>query len=91
MINRHVIYRSEYYFQGILKTMQKIALMQTRIKSLTTSLPNKGGRFKGTIITPRRGAYKRRLYRYIDFKRIRFKDAKLIVLQFIYDPNRSAI
>lgn len=85
-----VSYLAAYYFIGILTTIKKVNLVQSRIKALITPLKNRGGRIKGQIITPRRGNYSRRLYRYIDFKRIILPEHKGLVLRFIYDPNRSA-
>lgn len=40
-----ISYRSEYYFSALLKTMQKIDFLQSRVKHLTTHLQNTAGVF----------------------------------------------
>eukprot|EP00462_Mataza_sp_D1_P018488 CAMPEP_0175132840 /NCGR_PEP_ID=MMETSP0087-20121206/7295_1 /TAXON_ID=136419 /ORGANISM="Unknown Unknown, Strain D1" /LENGTH=339 /DNA_ID=CAMNT_0016415233 /DNA_START=137 /DNA_END=1156 /DNA_ORIENTATION=- len=60
------------------------------IKALTRRIKSKGGRgHKGHICTRHRGGGKRRLYRFVDFKR-QILDQPAIVQRFEYDPNRSA-
>ena len=59
-------------------------------KSLTSGFHRKKGRNTyGRITSRRRGGGHKRLYRQIDFRRIRFDDiAEVIALE--YDPNRTA-
>jgi len=85
-----VSYASNYYFFDILKTIKNIVKVKSRIKPLTGRLRSKGGRNNGLINSPRRGDYYRRIYRYIDFKRVILPDYKGFALSFLYDPNRSA-
>jgi len=86
----YVSYASNYYFRDILQNIKKVEKVQSRIKPLTGRLKSKGGRVDGQIIAPRRGNYNRRIYRYIDFKRLILPEYKGFVLRSIYDPNRSA-
>ncbi|MEN6351129.1 MAG: 50S ribosomal protein L2 [Syntrophomonas sp.] len=59
-------------------------------KSLTTSLSSKAGRNnKGRLTVRHRGGGHKRLYRIIDFKRIK-DDVPAKVAAIEYDPNRSA-
>ena len=59
-------------------------------RKLVESISKSGGRNAyGRITVRRRGGGHKRLYRIIDFKRTRF-DQPAKVLQFEYDPNRSA-
>jgi large subunit ribosomal protein L2 len=59
-------------------------------RKLVESLSKSGGRNAyGRITVRRRGGGHKRLFRIIDFKRTRF-DQPAKVLQFEYDPNRSA-
>jgi len=85
-----VSYASAYQFIDILQTIKKIDKIHSRIKPLTSRLKSEGGRSQGQIITPRRGDYSKRIYRYVDFKRIIFPEYKCLVLHSLYDPNRSA-
>lgn len=70
--------------------MNPIFIQKTKITSLTTRIKNRGGRTNGRIVCPRRGDYHKRIYRFIDFKRIIFPTEKGIVLSSQYDPIRTA-
>ena len=60
------------------------------VKALTEGLNKSGGRNnKGRITSRRRGGGHKRLYRVIDFKRMKF-DVAATVQRIEYDPNRSA-
>ena len=60
------------------------------VKALTEGLNKSGGRNnKGRVTSRRRGGGHKRLYRIIDFKRVKF-DAPATVERIEYDPNRSA-
>jgi large subunit ribosomal protein L2 len=85
-----ISYASAYHFFDILQGIKKVNQVYSRIKPLTCRLKSKGGRANGQIIAPRRGDYNRRLYRYIDFKRLVFPQHQGIILHSLYDPNRSA-
>jgi len=59
-------------------------------KSLTVSLKSTGGRnAKGRLTVRHKGGGHKRLYRIIDFKRIK-DDVPAVVAAIEYDPNRSA-
>ena len=59
-------------------------------KSLTVSLKSSGGRnAKGRLTVRHKGGGHKRLYRIIDFKRIK-DDVPAVVAAIEYDPNRSA-
>ncbi len=59
-------------------------------KSLTVSLKSKGGRnAQGRLTVRHRGGGHKRLYRIVDFKRIK-DDVPAVVAAIEYDPNRSA-
>lgn len=59
-------------------------------KSLTVSLKSSGGRnARGRLTVRHRGGGHKRLYRVIDFKRIK-DDVPAVVAAIEYDPNRSA-
>jgi large subunit ribosomal protein L2 len=59
-------------------------------KSLTEGLSKKGGRNNtGRITMRRKGGGAKRLYRMVDFKRVKF-DVSATVLRLEYDPNRTA-
>lgn len=59
-------------------------------KSLTVSLRSKGGRnAQGRLTVRHRGGGHKRLYRIVDFKRIK-DDVPAVVAAIEYDPNRSA-
>ncbi|VAV90632.1 LSU ribosomal protein L2p (L8e) [hydrothermal vent metagenome] len=59
-------------------------------KSLTEGLTKKGGRNNtGRITMRRKGGGAKRLYRIVDFKRVKF-DMSATVLHIEYDPNRTA-
>ena len=59
-------------------------------KSLTVSLKSSGGRnAKGRLTVRHKGGGHKRLYRVIDFKRIK-DDVPAVVAAIEYDPNRSA-
>ena len=85
-----ISYASTLQFFKMLNTINKISKLHSRTKHLTTNLKNKGGRLKGQIITPRRGIFIKRIYRYIDFKRYILPEYKGIILKTLYDPNRSS-
>lgn len=60
------------------------------VKALTEGLSKSGGRNNtGRITSRRRGGGHKRLYRVVDFKRIKF-DIPATVQRIEYDPNRSA-
>ena len=60
------------------------------VKKLTEGLTKKGGRNNaGRITARRRGGGHKRLYRQVDFKRVKF-DVPATVERLEYDPNRSA-
>ena len=60
------------------------------VKSLTEGLTKSGGRNNnGRITSRRRGGGHKRIYRIIDFKRLKF-DVWATVERIEYDPNRSA-
>ena len=59
-------------------------------KSLVEPKPKKGGRnFHGVVCTRFRGGGHKRMYRIIDFKRLK-DDVPATVVAIEYDPNRSA-
>ncbi len=59
-------------------------------KSLTVSLKSKGGRnAQGRLTVRHRGGGHKRLYRIVDFKRIK-DNVPAVVAAIEYDPNRSA-
>jgi len=60
------------------------------IKALTSRIKNKAGRSNGVIVSPRRGAFCRQMYRFIDFRRIIFPEQHGLILRIGYDPRRSA-
>ncbi|MFH1456668.1 MAG: 50S ribosomal protein L2 [Patescibacteria group bacterium] len=61
-----------------------------REKSLTKGLPKKSGRNNSGRLTVRhRGGGARKIYRHVDFKRLRF-DEVATVEAIEYDPNRNA-
>jgi large subunit ribosomal protein L2 len=60
------------------------------VKKLTEGLTKKGGRNNtGRLTARRRGGGHKRLYRMVDFKRLKF-DVPAKVARLEYDPNRSA-
>lgn len=60
------------------------------VKSLTEGLGGNGGRNNhGRVTARRRGGGHKRLYRQVDFKRLKF-DVPASVERIEYDPNRSA-
>jgi large subunit ribosomal protein L2 len=60
------------------------------VKKLTEGLTKKGGRNNlGRLTARRRGGGHKRLYRLVDFKRLKF-DVPAKVERLEYDPNRSA-
>ncbi|RMF09643.1 MAG: 50S ribosomal protein L2 [Alphaproteobacteria bacterium] len=60
------------------------------VKTLTEGLTSKGGRNNhGRMTARRRGGGHKRLYRRVDFKRLKF-DIPAVVERIEYDPNRSA-
>jgi len=60
------------------------------VKHLTEGLTKKGGRNNlGRITARRRGGGAKRLYRIVDFKRLKF-DVPATVERIEYDPNRTA-
>jgi large subunit ribosomal protein L2 len=89
-MTNHISYASVYHFFDILESVKKVNQVYSRIKPLTCRLKSKGGRVKGQIVTPRRGDYNKRIYRYIDFKRSLLPEHQGLVLHSLYDPNRSA-
>jgi large subunit ribosomal protein L2 len=85
-----VTYTSQLNFHKIIATLVHIERLTPTIKPLTSSLKNKGGRSRGHIVMPRRGAYRTRIHRFIDFKRYILPKQKGLVLRHDYNPNGSA-
>lgn len=62
-----------------------------KISKLLIGTHQKGGRSKGEITAPRRGALTKRSYRYLDTKRrLWSQEGAAIIMQYIYDPYRTA-
>jgi len=60
------------------------------VKTLTEGVTKSGGRNNnGRVTSRRRGGGHKRLYRIVDFKRVKF-DVSAVVERIEYDPNRSA-
>jgi large subunit ribosomal protein L2 len=83
-------YKSTLDFIRIYKTLTHISKRSSSIKPLSYRLPNKGGRVSGRIITPRRGNLHRRIYRYLDFKRLLLPNQKGLLLRTVYSANHTA-
>ena len=87
---KHNTLKSSLEFHNISLRLNRVFKIHSRIKPLTERLQSKGGRSSGLIITPRRGDYSRRLYRYTDFRRTILPSKRGIILKILYDPNRTA-
>jgi large subunit ribosomal protein L2 len=88
-MNQHFNIANQNYIT-ISKSLQKIIKVTSRIASLTQNIKNKGGRSNGRIVCPRRGNFNKRIYRFIDFKRIIFPKEHGIILLSQHDPMRFA-
>lgn len=60
------------------------------MRYLEFGMKERGGRSRGRITTPRRGALVKRVYRFLDTKRTMFSEKGFkIMKKYCYDPNRS--
>lgn len=64
-------------------------MKQDPLKRLKKGQTYKAGRTRAGITVRHKGGRAKRLYRLVDFKRLKF-DVKAKVEQIVYDPNRSA-
>nr|ADD25157.1 ribosomal protein L2 [Didymium iridis]ADD25158.1 ribosomal protein L2 [Didymium iridis] len=81
---------SNQKYINISNTFKSILKGNSRISPLTQRLKSKTGRSNGRIVCPRRGHFNKRIYRFIDFKRIIFPNERGVVLLTEHDPIRSA-
>jgi large subunit ribosomal protein L2 len=81
---------SKYLYKDIFHSFNKVIKAKIRLPSLSQRLKSKGGRINGSIIVERRGDYHKRIYRFIDFKRIIFPEESGLVLYSQHDPIRTA-
>jgi large subunit ribosomal protein L2 len=84
-----VSYKSTLRFSHILAKLSSISKRNSLVRSLNYRLPSKGGRMSGCITTPRRGNLNRRIYRYVDFKRLLLPGQRGLLLHVIYNANCS--
>ena len=82
----NLILNQKIGFEQILNSLKK----NEKIKNIQIRRHSKGGRSDGKIISPRKGDFIKRIYRFIDFKRNIILHQKAIYLRTIYDPNRTA-
>jgi large subunit ribosomal protein L2 len=75
-----------YYLSKVIARIKNLS----RIAPLCYALKNKGGRLRGQIICPRRGDFDKRIYRFIDFRRVLFPGMLGVMLCPAYDANRGA-
>jgi large subunit ribosomal protein L2 len=83
--------KSTLDFARITKTFNTISKLSASVKPLRSRLPSKGGRVSGHIIALCRGNLHRRVYRYLDLKRLLLPDQKGILLRTVYSANHSGI
>ena len=66
-------------------------MVKSIVKNLLQRIKSKGGRSNGMIMSPRRGDYSRKLYRFVDFKREIFPGLEAIIVRNnVVDPNRNS-
>jgi large subunit ribosomal protein L2 len=81
---------SNQNYINISTKFNEIIKVKARITPLTQNLKSKGGRANGRIVCPRRGNFNKRIYRFIDFKRLIFPQQRSLILLSQHDPMRFA-
>jgi len=79
-----------FYFKNIQAQLNNVIKPERRFSALNTRIRSIAGRSAGQIVSPRRSNFAKRIYRFIDFKRIVLPGQYGLVLRNHYDPDRSA-
>jgi len=86
----HSLHISKQTSINISLSLKKIIKDNKRLVTLTQRIKSKAGRSNGRIVCPRRGNFNKRIYRFIDFKRIIFPQEQGLILLSQHDPIRFA-
>jgi large subunit ribosomal protein L2 len=66
---------------------KKIEIITQKIKHLTTRLTTISGRSKGKIVVRHRGGFNKRIYRFVDYKRLVPIDCSAVIIRTSYSPK----
>jgi large subunit ribosomal protein L2 len=73
-----------------IRNLNTLKPIKNRFTALETRIKSFSGRSLGKIVSPRRSSHHRRIYRFLDYKRVIFPGKRGVIVRDNYIPGRSA-